>query len=396
MKYLFENMKDIERRGNYPLTDTISSALGSRVTIQGKEFLLFSSNSYLGLTTNSRLIDASVKAIKQYGTGSGASRVVSGTFEIHSDLELEIAKFKEVDTAMVLTSGYSTNVSLIPALVNVLTFQEKRIIPKTIIFSDQYNHASIIDGIRLSGARVIVYPHSNLQFLEDSLKVHPESRKIIITDSVFSMDGDLASLDKIVELKRKYNASLLIDEAHATGVIGSSGRGAANLYKVTKEVDITMGTLSKAIGSIGAYIGGKSEVIKLLKVSVRGYVFSTALPPGDVAVSREAIKLLVENPGWGEKLLKKAKYLRDKLNEMGFSTLGSQTQIVPILIGDELRALKFQIELKRRRIIASCIQWPAVEKKMSRIRFSLMLSHTKGDLDRLLGACKEIKEQMGL
>ncbi len=394
MQQLLRSIQEIEKLGNYPHIDTIESSLGPKVKIDGIDYYLFSSNGYLGLSSLPQCKAAAIKAIEKYGTGSGASRIVSGTYDIHTKLENEIADFKEKESAMVLTSGYSANVSLIPVLANSFSILGKKPDFKTMIFSDEYNHASIIDGIKLSGSAVTIYPHKDMGFLEEMLQKHDSYRKLIITDSIFSMDGDIAPLDKIVELKKKYNAMLLIDEAHATGVIGKYGKGVANFLNVTKDVDIIMGTFSKALGSIGAYITSSREVIKLLKVAVRGYVFSTALPPPDLAVSREAIKILKDNPGLSDELQKKSNFLRDSLNKIGFSTLGSQTQIIPILIGDIMMALKFQTELRKRKIIAPCIQWPAVPRDKSRIRFSVMLTHSKEDIEYLINSCQKIKDDL--
>lgn len=394
MKYLLQSLSEIERRGNYPRVDTISSKLGAKVRIGDEEFLLFSSNSYLGISTHPNLIRASIEATKKYGTSAGASRLVSGTFDIHDRLEQEIADFKGTEAAMVLSSGYSVNVSLIPALANVFSLKEDKLAPKTVIFSDELNHASIIDGAKLAGTQVIVYPHRNMSVLEDYLVQYDEFRKLIITDSVFSMDGDIAPLDEIVKLSKDNDAFILIDEAHATGVLGECGRGAANLFNVTDDIQVIMGTFSKALASIGGYICASKEIIKLLKVAVRGYVFSTALPPSDVAVSLAAIEYIKKNRSVGSELLAKAEYLRKGLKKIGFNTLGSATQIVPILIGDELRGLEFQAELRKRKIIAPCVQWPAVERAKSRIRFSLMASHTQEDLEFLLTSCKEIKNML--
>ncbi len=394
MKYILNSLKEIEKRGNYPRIDTISSSLGPKVTISNKEYLLFSSNSYLGISNHPNLINASIDAVKKYGTGSGASRLVSGTFDLHDQLEKEIAVFKGTESAMVLSSGFSANVSLIPALANVFSLKEDKIQPKTIIFSDQFNHASIVDGAKLSGAQIVVYPHNNMEALDNYLLQYQEFRKIIITDSVFSMDGDVAPLDKIVQLSKKYDALVMIDEAHATGVMGDMGKGAANMFGLSKDIDVIMGTFSKALASIGGYICGSAVLIKFLKVAVRGYVFSTALPPADVAVSLAAIKYLRQNPEEGVHLQKKSEYLRQELKKIGFNTLGSSTQIIPILIGDELKGLDFQQELRNRGIIAPCIQWPAVEHGKSRIRFSLMASHSDSDINQLLQACQEIKTKL--
>ncbi len=396
MRFLEEHIDEIVRKGYYPRTEVIESAINPRVEINGRKYLLFSSNNYLGFSTNARLKKASVKAIKKYGTGSGASRIVAGTLKIHDDLEKEIAKFKCTEAAMVLSSGYSTNVSLISALTHGLTAKTESKIPETVLFSDSLNHASLVDGIKLSGSKCLVYPHVDMHALEDLLKRYVEYRKIIITDTVFSMDGDIAPLEQIVRLSKKYNSLILVDEAHATGVLGKEGRGAVDMFGVTKDVQFIMGTLSKAVGSVGAYFCSSNKVVKLMKVAMRGFVFSTALPPGDAAASLEAIKLLQENPDLGHEILEKSDYLRNHLNEIGFSTLGSKTQIVPILIGDEVTSHRFQAELRNRMILASTITWPAVEWGKSRIRFSLMASHSQEDIDELVSACKDVKKEMKL
>lgn len=396
MRYLEDHLKEISDYGYYPWVDVIGSASGPKVTIEGEEFLLFSSNNYLSFNTNPRLIDAAIRAVKKYGTGSGASRVVSGTLDVHDELERKIAEYKRKPAAMVLTSGYSTNVSLIPAIVKGLTSKTKTKIPETLIYSDAFNHASIIDGIKLSGAEYFVYPHADMDALEDMLRLNPHHRKLIITDSVFSMEGDIAPLEVIVQLSEKYNTLVLIDEAHATGVIGQNGRGVADSLGLTPKIHFIMGTLSKALGSIGGYVCSTVNAIKILKISTRGYVFSTALPPADAAVALEAIQILSENSSFSKDLQEKAAYLRESLRKYDFSTMNSKTQIVPILIGDEIIAQKFQQELRKRKIIAPCIQWPAVERGKSRIRFSVVLNHKKTDLDYLVQACSEVKKKFGI
>lgn len=395
--YLLNSLKEIEKYGNYPQIDTIDTALGPRIKVGNIEYILFSSNSYLGLSTNERCKTAAIDAIKKYGTGSGASRIVSGTFKLHNELESSIADFKKKDSAMVLTSGYSTNISLIPVLINGFSiFQKNDADVEKVIFSDEYNHASLIDGMRLSKAKIEVYQHNNMTALEKLIANYPNARKLIVTDSVFSMDGDIVRLDELVKIKRKYNCNLLIDEAHATGVIGDHGRGVADYFGVTDDVDVIMGTFSKALGSIGGYVVGDTDLIKILKVAVRGYVFSTALPPADLAVSIEALNILNGHPNLGKELLEKSRLLREQIQSMGFSTLNSETQIIPILIGDPLKALLFQKALRERKIIAPCIQWPAVPKEMSRIRLSLMATHSDEDINYLVEVLKEIKTKIGI
>jgi len=393
MKLLHKSIDEINRLGNYPRIDVLESATGPRVVIDGQEFLLFSSNNYLNFANNARLKKAAIDAIEEYGVGSSSSRIVSGTNKLHVQLENEIAEFKEKEDAIVMTSGYSANISMIPVLANSFSIYGKKINTKTVIFFDALSHASILDGIKLSGVKAVRYKHCDIKHLEHLLAKYEDSRKLIITDTIFSMDGDIAPLDKIVELKKKYGALILIDEAHATGTIGNCGRGVANFYKVTDEIDIIMGTFSKAVGSIGAYITSNKDIIKLLRVAIRGNVFSTALPPGDIAVSLEAIKMMRNSSGMVDKLHSKADYLRSNLHKIGYSTMNSQTQIVPIMIGDFMKALSFQYELRKRKIIAPCIQWPAVARDMSRIRFSLNTLHTQEDIDILVSACDEIKKE---
>ena len=341
-----------------------------RVKRDDKEYLMMASNNYLGLTFDSRVIEGALKGAQQYGTGSGGSRLVSGTFPLFTDLENELAKFKNTEKALVFNTGYMANVGTISAIAD----------KNTIIFSDALNHASIIDGCRLSRGAVKAYSHCDVDELKYLLKqVDRNARKLIVTDGVFSMDGDIAPLDKLYELSRDYNALLMVDDAHATGTIGN-GHGTAAYFNLEKEIDIQLGTLSKSLGSVGGYIAANSTIIDYLVNTSRSFIFSTALSPADIGAALAALQVLESDRSVLGRLQENVNYMADKLTSMGIDAT-NETPIFPILIGSNEDTLAVSDYLYESGIIGTAIRPPTVPIGESRIRLTVTAAHNKEQID---------------
>lgn len=341
-----------------------------RVKQGDKEYLMMASNNYLGLTFDSRVIEGAVKGAQQYGTGSGGSRLVSGTFPLFTELENELAKFKNTEKALVFNTGYMANVGTISAIAD----------KNTIIFSDALNHASIIDGCRLSRGAVKAYSHCDVDELKYLLKqVDRNARKLIVTDGVFSMDGDIAPLDKLYELSRDYNALLMVDDAHATGTIGN-GHGTAAYFNLEKEIDIQLGTLSKSLGSVGGYVASNSTIIDYLVNTSRSFIFSTALSPADIGAALAALYVLETDVSVLGRLQENVNYMSDQLTSMGIDST-NETPIFPILIGSNEDTLAVSDYLYEAGIIGTAIRPPTVPIGESRIRLTVTASHNKEQID---------------
>ena len=341
-----------------------------RVKRDDKEYLMMASNNYLGLTFDSRVIEGALKGTQQYGTGSGGSRLVSGTFPLFTDLENELAKFKNTEKALVFNTGYMANVGTISAIAD----------KNTIIFSDALNHASIIDGCRLSRGAVKAYSHCDVDELKYLLKqVDCNARKLIVTDGVFSMDGDIAPLDKLYELSRDYNALLMVDDAHATGTIGN-GHGTAAYFNLEKEIDIQLGTLSKSLGSVGGYVAANSTIIDYLVNTSRSFIFSTALSPADIGAALAALQVLETDASVLGHLQENVNYMADQLTSMGIDAT-NQTPIFPILIGSNEDTLAVSDYLYEAGIIGTAIRPPTVPIGESRIRLTVTAAHNKEQID---------------
>lgn len=341
-----------------------------RVKQGDKEYLMMASNNYLGLTFDSRVIEGAVKGARQYGTGSGGSRLVSGTFPLFTDLENELAKFKNTEKALVFNTGYMANVGTISAIAD----------KNTIIFSDALNHASIIDGCRLSRGAVKAYSHCDVDELKYLLKqVDRNARKLIVTDGVFSMDGDIAPLDKLYELSRDYNALLMVDDAHATGTIGN-GHGTAAYFNLEKEIDIQLGTLSKSLGSVGGYVAANSTIIDYLVNTSRSFIFSTALSPADIGATLAALQVLESDASVLQRLHENVNYMADQLLSIGVDAT-NETPIFPILIGRNEDTLAVSHYLYEAGIIGTAIRPPTVPIGESRIRLTVTAAHNKEQID---------------
>jgi 8-amino-7-oxononanoate synthase len=374
--------RDLRRR----LTEVEEVLPGGKVRLGGRVLLNLSSNDYLGLSQDPRLINAAQDAAARWGVGAGASRLVAGHLALHREVETELAAFKGTEAAVIFSTGYMANLGAISALAG----------PGDMVFCDKLNHASIYDGIKLSGAGLARFPHRDLNRLEDLLQKAGPGRRLIVTDSVFSVDGDLAPLKDLVQLKERYGAVLMVDEAHATGVLGPGGAGLAEELGLTHRVEVHMGTFSKALGSLGGYVAGDQRLIDYLHNRARSFIYSTAMPPPVLGAIGAALNVVAQEPERRSYLLAEAKTFREALIQAGFDLLGSETQIVPVLVGENARTLELAGRLRERGLLAVAFRPPTVTPGRARVRFSLSAAHSREDLAAAREAITEAGREMGL
>ena len=385
LDFILDELKSLREQALMREYRTIESAQGPYIQIEGKSYLSFCSNNYLGLADHPRIKQAAIAAINQYGWGTGASRLVAGNMILHQELEKKIADFKGTEAALLFPTGYMANVGALCALVG----------REDIVIGDKLNHASIIDGCRQSGATFRVYPHNNVSQLESLLqKSSTYRRRMVVADSVFSMDGDTAPLPEIVEIAQKYDAILMIDDAHATGVFGGHGKGMIEHYGLEGRIDIIMGSLSKAIGSIGGFIAGSKRLIDFLKNKARSFIYTTALPPAACAASLAGLRLIQEDTSLIDKLWENVRYLKSQLSEF-ISNISAESPIIPIIIGSAEDALNVSIRLYENGILIPAIRPPTVPLGTSRLRISLMATHSEDDIDKLVNTLKPQMAQRG-
>jgi 8-amino-7-oxononanoate synthase len=366
----------LEAAGLRRVLRPLASGSAAEVTIDGRPVLLLSSNNYLGLADHPRVVAASCEAIRRWGCGAGASRLISGHLDLHAEVEAQLAAFKGTEAALLFPSGYQANVGTIGALVGRGDH----------VFSDALNHASIIDGCRLSRASVHVYPHRDTRTLEGLLATTPRGgRRVIVTDSVFSMDGDRAPLRDLVALARAYHTSLFLDEAHAAGVLGPRGAGLAEEEGLADAVAVQMGTLGKALGGAGAYIAGSRALVDLVANRARSFVYTTGLAPAAVAAAGAALRVIAAEPEWRTRLLRTTARLRQGLAAAGLRTEGD-THIIPVMLGDNALAVRFAEALLERGVLAHAIRPPTVPAGTARLRVTPMATHTDAQIDRALHA----------
>lgn len=379
--WLKKELKDLKEKSLLRKLTYLESSNGAKISINGQKYINFSSNDYLGLSGHPRIVEAAVTALRRYGFGSGASRLLSGSYIPHEKLEKQIARFKRTEAALVFNTGYSANTGIIPALVGT----------EDTVFSDKLNHASIIDGARLSKAKIKVYRHRDVNHLEKLLK-KSSGKMLIITDTVFSMDGDIAPLKDIVFLTKKYNAMLMIDDAHGTGVLGKTGRGGLEHSDIRADNIIQMGTLSKAFGCCGGFVAGSKNLINFLITTARSFVYSTSFPPAVAEAGIKAIDIVdSESHSLRKRLWKNRQRLYQGLKNLGYNTLSSETPIIPILAGDTRSALKIGNYLYKEKIFAPAIRPPTVPEGKCRIRFSVTAAHTDEDIDLVLERLRRFK-----
>jgi 8-amino-7-oxononanoate synthase len=379
-----DELKEIRNAGLYRRLRRVENEQGPTLLLDGREVINFSSNNYLGIANHSALASAAKEAIDRYGCGSGASRLISGNMTLHEELENRLAEFKGTEAALVFNSGFQANTGILSTLAG----------EGDAILSDELNHASIIDGCRLSRAKTIVYVHCDLGQLEEALKQAGSCRrKLIVTETIFSMDGDEAPLTGIVELAEKYDAAVMVDEAHATGIFGPGGAGVVSKLGLVDRVLVQMGTLGKALGGFGAYVAGSQALRDLLINRCRSFIFTTSLPPAIMAMAMAAIDLVEGEPERREALWNNCRLLSDGLKKMGFSLGEIQSPILPLIIGDADKCMQFSEQLLERGVFAQGIRPPTVPPGTSRLRITLMATHTREHIQIALDAFKEVKKQ---
>lgn len=399
MKKILEAVEWIKKKGLYPEPPLVLSPHAAEVIVNNKKVLMFATNNYLGMMTDPRVKEAAIEGVKKWGIGNGSARLLTGNLEIHHQLESAIAEFKHRPAALTFVSGYGANEGTIPAIVNVLEPSLAVVVGKmfklhseTIVFSDEYNHASIITGIKLSGAKKEIYKHRDVNDLKERLtKYSLGTRKIIITDGVFSMDGDIAPLPDILDLAEKYHASVYLDDAHATGILGKHGRGVEDYFNVEGKSDVVMGTFTKAFGGVGGFIVSHHHVIDYIRVTANSFIFTAPIAPPVVYGLIESIKIVASESWRREKLLANADYMRDKLTALNFDLCGSSTQIIPILIGKEEKAIQASKMLLERGICAPAARWPAVPEGKARLRLTTTCEHTTEQIDYLIEQLREVR-----
>jgi glycine C-acetyltransferase len=386
--FLREELESLHEAGLFNPIRTIDGPQGAYFMVDGRRVLNLCSNNYLGFANLPELKRAAREAIDVYGVGPGAVRSISGTQRIHLDLEEKLAAFKHAEACIVLQGGFIANLAVVPTVTG----------EGDIIFSDALNHASIIDGCRLSKARVVRYGHNNVDDLRSKLESEKDNarRMLIITDGVFSMDGDIAPLPAIVDVADEYGAMVMVDDAHGEGVLGKSGRGIVNHFGLEDRVDIEVGTLSKAFGVMGGYITGSKILIDYLKQRGRPFLFSTGLTPADTAAAIAAVDVLLKSDERVVKLWDNAAYFRKGLNAVGFDTGKTETPITPVMLGDEKLASDFSKELYGKGIFASAIKYPTVARGKARIRCMLSAAHEEADLDFAVNTFVEVGKMLGV
>ncbi len=379
-----KELQELHQEGLYRRLLPLEGMEGPFVRIRGKKYLCFCSNNYLGLSGHPRIKRAAQEAIERYGWGAGASRLVSGNTTIHEALEAELARFKGTEATLVFPSGYMANVGTIAALVG----------KGGIVIGDRLNHASLMDGCRLSGADFRVYAHKDMDELEGILRRASQYReRLIVTDGVFSMDGDLAPLPNIVELARKYKARLMVDDAHGTGVIGKKGKGTVEHYGLEREVDVQMGTLSKALGGIGGFVAGSKTLVEYLKNRSRSFIYTTALPVAACAAAMEALRIMEEEPSRREALWRNVRYLKEGFKVQGLksSKEAVESPIFPIIIGDAREAVALSRSLFEKGLWVTAIRPPTVPEGTSRLRVTVTSEHTREHIQSLLKALVRLR-----
>ncbi|MHC4599572.1 MAG: aminotransferase class I/II-fold pyridoxal phosphate-dependent enzyme [Planctomycetota bacterium] len=393
VKALNASLQDMCRSMVEGLGVAVLDAAKPRMTVQEHsgerhEVIMLGSNSYLSLTTHPDVVAATHEALDRFGFGMGAVSLYAGTSDLHRRLERLIAELYEAEDAIVFPTGYAANVGVLSALCG----------PGDVVINDMYNHASIFDGCRLSGAEIKVYIHRKMRSLERVLKSLDPSQKgrLIITDGVFSMHGSVAPLDEIVALARKYDARVMIDEAHATGVIGPTGRGTAERFGCMRDVDVTVGTLSKAPGAIGGYCVGSAELVRYLRYYARTYFFSTSIPAPIIAGLIEVFKLMIRDAAGRDRLWENIRYMRNGLQKLGFDTGDTESAIIPVIVGDEDKLAEMHNELRRRGVFTNLSTFPAVRRKTCRLRLSIMNSLSKAEMDEALRIIAEIGRAYGV
>jgi glycine C-acetyltransferase len=393
LSYLTDQMNELKAKGTHFSLRVLDDEQAPECTFDGKHVINIASNNYLGLTTHPKLREAAMAALKKYGVGSGAVRTVAGTMKIHMELEKKIAQFKNVEACVVFQSGFTANAGTVSAILGKEDF----------IISDELNHASIIDGARLSRAKIKVFRHKDMAHAEELLKEvqNEPGHKLMITDGVFSMDGDIGPLPALCDLAEKYGAIMMVDDAHASGVLGRNGRGTIDHFNVHGRVDVQVGTLSKAIGALGGYVCGSKDLIDFLYHRARPFLFSTSHPPSVAATCIAAFEVLEQEPELIDKLWGNTRFFKKELGLLGFNigggnTPASETPITPIIVGEGKLAMDFSRELFKEGVFVTGIAFPTVPEGKARLRTIMSATHTQDQLSRALDVLKKVGKRMGI
>jgi glycine C-acetyltransferase len=388
IEWLEQEIDGLKEAGLYNNIRTLSSPQGAWLVVDGKKVLNFCSNNYLGLANHPKIVDAAQKATEIYGVGPGAVRSIAGTMDIHIELEKRLAAFKGVEAAITFQSGFNANLATIPALVG----------KEDVIFSDRLNHASIIDGCRLSGAKIIAYEHNSPESLEDAIdeNLSQYRRALIVSDGVFSMDGDIAPLPALYEVAKKYDILLMVDDAHGEGVLGKGGRGIVDHFGLHGKVDIEVGTMSKAFGVMGGVVAGDKVIVEWLRQRGRPFLFSSAVTVPDAAACLAAVDLLEESTELVDLLWDNARYFKAEMQKLGFDTGASETPITPVMLGEAPLAQQFSRALYEAGVFAMAIGFPTVPQGKARIRVMISAAHSKDDLDQGLEAFTKVGKSLGV
>ena len=387
LAWIDEELANLKETGFYNTIPTMDSPQGASVVINGRRVLNFCANNYLGLANHPRLVEAATQAMQKYGVGPGAVRSIAGTMSLHVELEKRIAAFKHVEAAITFQSGFTANGATIPALVG----------KEDAIFSDELNHASIIDGSRLSGAKIYRYAHCSPDDLRRVIREAAGTyrRGLIISDGVFSMDGDYAPLDKLVEVAKEFDLMTMVDDAHGEGVLGEGGRGIVDHFKLHGQVDVEVGTFSKAFGVVGGVVAGNAKIIEWLRQRGRPFLFSSAVTVPDTAACLAAVDLLEESTELVDRLWANARFFQSEMKKLGFNTGVTQTPITPVMLGDVQLARRFSRELLEEGVFAGSLGFPTVPVGKARIRVMISAAHSQDNLERALDAFDQVGKQLG-
>ncbi len=393
LSYLSDQLSELKNKGTYFRLRVLEDEQAPECTFDGKQVINLASNNYLGLTTHPKLRQAALEATRKYGVGSGAVRTIAGTMKVHMELEEKIARFKNVEASVVFQSGFTANSGTVSAVLGKDDF----------IISDELNHASIIDGARLSKAKILVFRHKDVAHAEEQLKsvAHQPGHKLLITDGVFSMDGDIAPLPALCDLAEKYGAIMMVDDAHSSGVLGRNGRGTIDHYNVHGRVDIQVGTLSKAIGALGGYVCGSHDLIDFLYHRARPFLFSTSHPPSVAATCIAAFEVLEQEPERIARLWENTRFWKKELGGLGFNiggvnTPASETPITPVIIGDGALTMEFSRELFKEGVMGTGIAFPTVPEGKARVRTIMTATHTRDELTQALEVLRKVGKRMGI
>ena len=384
--FKFDKAKMLMSHNLYPFFRVIETAQDPEIIIKGRKMIMVGSNNYLGLTNHPKVKEAAIEAIKKYGTGCAGSRFLNGTLDIHVNLEEKLARFMGKEAALIFSTGFQVNLGVISALVG----------KDDVVIIDKMDHASIIDGCRLSFGEVKKFRHNDMTDLERILNEYEETDKLIVVDGIFSMEGDIANLPEIVSLAKKYGARIMVDDAHSIGVLGKNGRGTAEHFGLENEVDLIMGTYSKSLASIGGFISGSADIIHYIKHIARSFIFSASPPPASVASVSAALDIIENEPERREKLWKNTRKMLKGFKELGFEVGPSQTPIIPIVVGEDQNAFTMAMMIQEEGVFANVAVTPAVPAGRALIRTSYMATHTDEQLDRVLKAFEKVGKALGL